>query len=337
MRKLNVAVVGATGLVGQQMLQVLERRRFPVGTLVPVASPRSAGKKVSFGGAEHPVRPIAPDVFDGVDVALFSAGGGTSREWAPIAAERGAVVVDNSSAWRMDPEVPLVVPEVNAHALERRPKGIIANPNCSTIQMVVALKPIHDEARITRIVVATYQAISGAGAQAVEAFQAQSRAFGLGEPVQPDAIGGQLAGSLLMTWKPDTASGYQDEELKMVHETRKILEDGDMRVSPTAVRVPVATGHSEAITLECERPISAARARELLQAAPGVEVVDDFAQGRYPTPLDAAGRDAVLVGRIRADVGNPGGLQLWVVSDNILKGAALNAVQIAEAVFGTSE
>jgi aspartate-semialdehyde dehydrogenase len=270
-------------------------------------------------------------------VALFSAGGGTSREWAPIAAERGAVVVDNSSAWRMDPEVPLVVPEVNAHALERRPKGIIANPNCSTIQMVVALKPIHDEARITRIVVATYQAISGAGAQAVEAFEAQARAFGLGEPVQPDTLGGQLAGSLLMTWKPDTASGYQDEELKMVHETRKILEDGDMRVSPTAVRVPVATGHSEAITLECERPISAARARELLQGAPGVEVVDDFAQGRYPTPLDAAGRDAVLVGRIRADVGNPGGLQLWVVSDNILKGAALNAVQIAEAVFATSE
>jgi aspartate-semialdehyde dehydrogenase len=337
MRKLNVAVVGATGLVGQQMLRVLERRRFPVDTLVPVASPRSAGKKVSFAGAEHEVRAIAPEVFEGVDLALFSAGGGTSREWAPIAAERGAVVIDNSSAWRMDPEVPLVVPEVNPHAAARRPKGIIANPNCSTIQMVVALKPIHDEARIVRVVVATYQAVSGAGAQAVQAFEAQSRSFGLGESVAPGALGAQLAGSLLMTWKPDSASGYQDEELKMVNETRKILEDASLRVSPTAVRVPVATGHSEAITIECERPISAARARELLERAPGVEVVDDFSEGVYPTPMQAAGHDPVYVGRIRADIGNPGGLQMWVVADNILKGAALNAVQIAEWVFDASE
>jgi aspartate-semialdehyde dehydrogenase len=337
MSKLTVAVVGATGLVGQQMLQVLERRRFPVGTLVPVASARSAGKKVTFAGEEHEVRPIAPEVFDGVDLALFSAGGGTSREWAPIAAERGAVVVDNSSAWRMDPQVPLVVPEVNPHALAKRPKGIIANPNCSTIQMVVALKPIHDEARIVRVVVSTYQAVSGAGAQAVADFEAQARAFGLGEAVVPGAIGAQLAGSLLMTWKPDPPSGYQEEELKMVHETRKILEAPDLRVSPTAVRVPVATGHSESITLECEQPISAARARELLEKAPGVEVVDDFAGGTYPTPLQAAGHDPVYVGRIRADIGNPGGLQMWVVADNILKGAALNAVQIAEALFGTPE
>ncbi|MFW6050224.1 MAG: aspartate-semialdehyde dehydrogenase [Myxococcota bacterium] len=332
----TVAVVGATGLVGQQMLRVLEQRRFPVGKLVPVASPRSAGKKVRFAGAEHEVRAIAPEVFEGVDLALFSAGGGTSREWAPVAASRGCLVVDNSSAWRMDPEVPLVVPEVNPDDAANRPKGIIANPNCSTIQMVVALKPIHDEARLRRVVVATYQAVSGAGAQAVASFEAQARAFGTGEAVDVAGLQGQLAGSLLMSWKPDAESGYQEEELKMVHETRKIFGDPELRVSPTAVRVPVVTGHSESITVECEQPIAAARARELLERAPGVEVVDDFAAGVYPTPLLAAGKDPVYVGRIRADIGNPGGLQLWVVADNMLKGAALNAVQIAEAVLGTA-
>ncbi|MFW6086446.1 MAG: aspartate-semialdehyde dehydrogenase [Myxococcota bacterium] len=334
-KQLKVAVVGTTGLVGQQMLRVLERRRFPVHEFVPVASPRSAGKKVTFAGREHEVRAIAPEVFEGVDVALFSAGGGTSREWAPVAASKGALVIDNSSTWRMDPEVPLVVPEVNLDHAANRPKGIIANPNCSTIQMVVALQPLHAESRIRRVVVSTYQAISGAGARAARAFDVQARAFGLHEAIDSGALGGQLAGSLLMTWKPDTASGYQEEELKMVHETKKILADPDMRVSPTAVRVPVLTGHSESITVECEAPISAARASELLENAPGIEVLDDLAAGKYPTPHEAAGTDPVYVGRIRADIGNPGGLQLWVVADNILKGAALNAVQIAEGVLGT--
>ena len=330
---LKVAVVGATGMVGQEMLRTLEQRSFPVQELVPVASARSAGKKVRFRGEEHTVVEIAPEVFDGVDVALFSAGGGTSRQWSPIAAGRGALVVDNSSAFRADPEVPLIVPEVNIEAGADRPKGIIANPNCSTIQMVVALKPIHDAARLKRVVVATYQAISGAGAQAVEAFQAQALAAASGKPVEKGKLSGQLAMNLLMHWTPDVASGYQEEELKMVSETRKIFGDSTIAVSPTAVRVPVITGHSEALAIETHEPISASKARELLEAAEGIEVVDDFAHGLYPQPIDAAGRDPVYVGRIREDVGNPGGIQMWVVSDNLRKGAALNAVQIAERLL----
>jgi aspartate-semialdehyde dehydrogenase len=243
------------------------------------------------------------------------------------------LVVDNSSAFRADPECPLVVPEVNAAAAARRPKGIIANPNCSTIQMVVALKPLHDEARLKRVVVATYQAISGAGATAVAAFEAQEQATARGDEVDKTKLSGQLSRNLLMHWTPDPETGYQEEELKMVSETRKIFGDPDIAVSPTAVRVPVITSHSEAITVETHRPITAARARELLSQAEGVVVVDDFMHGIYPQPIDAAGKDPVYVGRIRADVGNPGGIQMWVVSDNLRKGAALNAVQIAERVL----
>jgi len=315
------------------MVKVLEQRELPVGRLKLLASPRSAGTTLTFRGEEHTVEAVTPGGFDGIDIALFSAGAGISREWAPIAAERGAIVIDNSSAWRMDDAVPLVVPEVNPEHATERPKGIIANPNCSTIQMVVALAPLHREQRIRRIVVATYQAISGSGASAVDAFEAQAKAVSAGQPVEHGELKGQLAGNLLMHWTPDEASGYQEEELKMVYETRKILGDAELRVSPTAVRVPVINGHAEAITLEFGSPMSPQRARELLEKAPGVEVVDDFMGGVYPQPVAASGTDPVYVGRIREDVGNPGGLQMWVVSDNLRKGAALNAVQIAEQLL----
>ena len=332
-KQYKVAVAGVTGMVGQEMLRVLEQREFPVGELVPIASPRSAGKKVTFRGEEHTVVAIAPEAFEGVEIALFSAGGSTSREWCPVAAGKGATVIDNSSAFRMDPEVPLCVPECNIDAARKPPKGIIANPNCSTIQMVVALAPIHRAARLKRVVVSTYQAISGSGAKAVDAFDKQLAAVAAGRKPEAGAIGGQLVGNLLMHWKVDTDTLYQEEELKMVNETKKILGDDEIRVSPTAVRVPVATGHSESVTVECHRDISAKEVRELLTGAPGIEVVDDFPNGVYPQVVDAAGTDPVFVGRIRDDVGNPGGVQMWVVADNLRKGAALNAVQIAEALF----
>jgi len=323
----RVAVVGATGMVGREMLKVLEQRKFPVKELVPLASARSAGKTLPFAGGEVTVKEVSADNFEGIDVALFSAGSGPSKEWSPIAASKGAIVIDNSSAFRKDPECPLVVPEVNLDAAKHRPKGIIANPNCSTIQMVVAIAPIHRVNPIKRIVVATYQAISGAGADAVDALAEQLKG-GKGE-----ALGGQLAGNLLMHWTVQEDGYYQEEELKMLHETRKILGDDSIRVSPTAVRVPVVTGHSEAITLELTEPMDVATARGLLEKAPGIELVDDFKNGVYPTPLQAAGTDPVYVGRIREDVGNPGGIQMWVVSDNLRKGAALNAVQIAEGLL----
>ncbi len=332
-KKLDVAVLGVTGAVGEEMLRVLEQRAFPVGRLVALASPRSEGRSVTFRGESVPVAPVSEAAFEGVDVALFSAGSGASKEWAPKAAARGATVIDNSSAWRMDPDVPLCVPEVNLEAARERKKGIVANPNCSTIQMVVALKPLHDDSRVRRVVVSTYQAISGGGAKAVDAFEKQLAAYVRGEPVDTSALSGQLACNLLMHWSRDVPSGYQEEELKMVHETRKILGDPEIRVSPTSVRVPVIMSHSESIAVELERPMSAARARELLASAPGVKVVDDFGEGIYPQPIHAAGGDDVLVGRIREDVGNPGGLLMWVVGDNLRKGAALNAVQIAEGLF----
>ncbi len=332
-KSLKVAVVGTTGAVGQEMLRVLEERNFPVGELVPVASPKSAGKKVKLGGAEHTVRALAPEVFEGVDVALFSAGGSVSKEWCPVAASKGALVIDNSSAFRRDPDCPLCVPEVNIEAARSPKKGIIANPNCSTIQMVVALKPLHDAARLRRVVVSTYQAISGAGAQAVEDLLVQMRAFVAGETIPNGKLGGQLAGNLLMQWTPDVESGYQEEELKMVFETKKIFGDPTIQVSPTTVRVPVLSGHSESVTVETHTPLTAKQARSLLEKAEGVVVVDDFAKGVYPKPVDSVGKDAVYVGRIRDDVGNPGGIQMWVVSDNLRKGAATNAVQIAERLL----
>ncbi len=332
-KELKVAVLGATGAVGREMLRVLEQRRFPVREVRALASPRSAGKSVAYAGRPLRVDPVSAAAFEGVDLALFSAGSGPSKEWAELAAGKGALVVDNSAAFRMDPDVPLCVPEVNLEAARAPRKGIVANPNCSTIQMLVALKPIHDLARIRRIVVSTYQAISGAGTQAVEAFRAQVRAHAAGEAVPVGPLGGQLAGSLLMEWKRDLKTGYQEEELKMIHETRKILGDPEIRVSPTTVRVPVVNGHSESIAVEASRALSVAEVRAALEKAPGVRVVDDFAKGVYPTPLAADGIDDVLVGRIREDLGNPGGILLWCVGDNLRKGAATNAVQIAEGLL----
>lgn len=268
--------------------------------------------------------------FEGVDVALFSAGAGPSRELAPIAAERGAVVIDNSSAWRMDPEVPLVVPEVNPSAAFERPKGIIANPNCSTIQLVVALKPLYDLARIEHIVVSTYQAASGKGQAAVDDLEAQQRQLAEGRRPVASVFPGPLAGNLLCDWKAG-AGDYSEEELKMVNETRKILGDAALGVSPTTVRVPVMTGHSESVFVKFSRKVSVEDAKEALRHAPGVSLMDEpYAPGRHPQPIDCAGRDEVFVGRVRADLAVPEALNLWVVSDNLRKGAALNAVQIAE-------
>ena len=328
-----VAVCGATGAVGREMVRTLEQRRFPVKKLVALASPKSAGKKLVFNGSEVTVEDMSPTSFAGVDVALFSAGAGPSREFAPIAAKAGAVVIDNSSAWRMDPEVPLVVPEVNMAAAANRPKGIIANPNCSTIQMVVALKPLHDAARIRHIVVSTYQATSGKGQAAVEDLMQQTRAAVSGQTVVPTVFPGQIAFNVLTDWKPGEGD-YSEEELKMVNETRKIMGDDTIGVSPTTVRVPVVTGHSESVHVQFHRPISAAEAKKLLENAPGVVLMADaYAPGKHPQPLQVAGEDPVYVGRIREDLAVPGALNLWIVGDNLRKGAALNAVQIAEELF----
>jgi aspartate-semialdehyde dehydrogenase len=325
-----VAVVGATGAVGREMLRVLEQRQFPLKRVVPLASPRSAGQKLKFGGREVTVEALTPQSFAGVDVALFSAGASVAREFGPIAAAAGAVVVDNSSAWRMDPDVPLVVPEVNPGAAAKRPRGIIANPNCSTIQMVVALKPLHDAARIKHIIVSTYQATSGKGHAAVEDLLAQTRAVLDGRPVEPKVFPGQIAFNVLCDWKAGE-NDYSEEELKMVHETRKIFDDATIGVSPTTVRVPVVNGHSEAVHVQFARPMTAVEARGLLRDAPGVVLVDGaYAPGKNPQPVQVSGTDPVYVGRIRDDLAVPGALNLFVVSDNLRKGAALNAVQIAE-------
>jgi aspartate-semialdehyde dehydrogenase len=326
-------VVGATGAVGEMMRQVLIERNFPLRTIKFLASERSAGKTIHFKDKTYPVEPIRAEAFAGVDFVLSSTPASVSRDSSPLAAQAGAIVIDNSSAWRMDPEVPLVVPEVNAHALERIPKGIVANPNCSTIQMVVALKPLHDQARIKRVVVATYQASSGKGAKGLFDLDAQLAALGRGEPLpKPTAHAAHLAGNVLPhDWKLGE-DGYSEEETKMIRETRKILGDESILVSPTTVRVPVRVSHSEAINLEFERPLSVEQAREALRRAPGVVVLDDPARGQVPLPLDATGRDEVFVGRIRRDPTVPHGLNLWVVADNLRKGAATNAVQIAEVL-----
>jgi aspartate-semialdehyde dehydrogenase len=325
-----VAVAGATGAVGREMLRTLERRNFPVSRLVALASERSKGKKLVFKGQEVAVDVLGDDSFAGVDIALFSAGGSTSKRFAPAAASAGAVVIDNSSAWRMDEDCPLVVPEVNPEAASARPKGIIANPNCSTIQMVVALKPLHDEARLKHVVVSTYQATSGKGHAAVEELREQTRALGAGEPPVVQVFPAQIAMNVVSDWKPGR-DDYSEEELKMVNETRKIFGDPEIGVTPTCVRVPVVTGHSEALHVQLHQPLSAARARELLRAAPGVELVEGrYAPGAEPQPLQAADTDPVYVGRVRDDLAVPGAINLWVVADNLRKGAALNAVQIAE-------
>jgi len=328
-----VAVVGATGAVGREMLRTLEQRRFPVKRLVALASKRSAGQKLPFAGGEVVVEELTPASFAGVQLALFSAGGGVSRELAPIAAAAGAVVIDNSSAWRMDPDVPLVVPEVNLEAAGHRPKGIIANPNCSTIQMVVALKPLHDAARVKTIIVSTYQATSGKGHAAVEELLAQARATLEGRVPEAKVFPGTMAFNVLCDWKAGEAD-YSEEEWKMVNETRKILGDPAIGVSPTTVRVPVVNGHAEAVHVQFHRPMKAEEAKRLLRGAPGIVLMEEaYAPGRHPQPAHASGKDAVFVGRVRDDLAVPGAIDLFVVSDNLRKGAALNAVQIAEKIF----
>ncbi len=324
-----VAVVGATGAVGTEMIEVLEERKFPVTRLVPLASTRSAGGTVTFEGNEVPIEVLTKDSFVGVDIALFSAGAELSREFAPIAVKAGAVVIDNSAAWRMTSEVPLVVPEVNAHDIQWH-KGIIANPNCSTIQMVVALKPLHDEARIKRIVVTTFQSVSGTGKDAMDELMAECQDLLNFKPTSPKVYPHQIAFNCLPHIDDFLPSGYTKEEMKMVHETRKIMGDQSIHVTATTVRVPVYVGHSEAINIETERKLSANEARAILSTAPGVLLYDDPAHKIYPMPLEVAGKDEVYVGRVREDESIANGLNLWVVADNLRKGAALNAVQIAE-------
>lgn len=329
----TVAVVGATGAVGREMVRILEQRSFPVKKLVPLASPRSAGTTMKFRGEDVPVQVVCAEAFQGVDVALFSAGASPSKEWAPIAAKAGAIVIDNSSAWRMDPECPLVVPEVNAHHLKSIPKGIVANPNCSTIQMLVALKPLHEAARIEHIVVATYQAASGKGHEAVTELVAQAKAIVEGKEPEAKVFPGVLAFNTLCDWKAGE-NDYSEEELKMVHETRKMLDDETIGVSPTTVRVPVVNGHSESVWVRFKRPLTAREAKEILGKAPGLVLHGDaYAPGKHPQPRTVTGDDAVHVGRVRDDLAVPGALNLWIVGDNLRKGAALNAVQIAEVLF----
>jgi aspartate-semialdehyde dehydrogenase len=326
----RVGVLGATGLVGTTILELLAERRFPLGEVVPFASERSAGREIEWGGEELEVRPLGEETIQGLDLVLSSAGGAVSGEWTPKLVEAGAVVVDNSSRWRMHDDVPLVVAEVNPDALEGH-RGIVANPNCSTMQMVVALKPLHDAAGIERLVISTYQAVSGTGKAAVDELLAESRAALDGHDPVASVYPHQIAFNALPQAGGFAAGDdHTDEERKLVNETRKILGDGEIRVSATCVRVPVVTGHSEAVNVETREPLEPERARELLAAAPGVTVVDDPAAARYPMAIDAAGRDDVLVGRVRRDPGNERALDLWVVSDNLRKGAATNAVQIAE-------
>ena len=332
-REYSVAVAGATGAVGTVMLQILEERQFPVRELRALASERSVGKRVEFRGAKVPVQLLSKEAFTGVDIALFSAGASRSKEFAPAAVAAGAVVVDNSSAFRMEPDVPLVVPEVNAHALAGyRARGIIANPNCTTIVMVVPLKPLHDYGRITRVVASSYQAVSGAGAKAMEELRLQTLAWSRGEKIVAEAFPYQIAFNLIPHIDAFLENGYTKEEMKLVHETRKIMGDETIRVSPTTVRVPVFTAHSISVHLETERKITGAKARELLAAAPGVKVEDEPEKRRYPMPLFVAGTDDCYVGRIREDLAVENGLNFWVVGDQLRKGAALNTIQIAEVL-----
>jgi aspartate-semialdehyde dehydrogenase len=332
-RSFRVAVVGATGLVGEAMIRVLEERKFPISELHALASNRSLGRSVEYLGRSKAVEELATFDFSRADIGLFSAGASVSAEFAPKAAEAGCIVIDNTSQFRYDDDIPLVVPEVNAHAIAQyRTRGIIANPNCSTIQMLVALKPIHDAARIERINVATYQSVSGAGKEAVEELATQTAALLSGKPIdRPQHIAKQIAFNCVPQIDVFQENGYTKEEMKMFWETQKILEDPEIRVNATCVRVPVFFGHSEAVHIETQRKISAAEARSLLEKAPGVTVLDERKPGGYPTAVtEAANHDTVYVGRIREDMSHAHGLDLWIVSDNIRKGAATNSVQIAE-------
>ena len=330
--KIDVAVAGATGVVGEAMLEILAERKFPVGNVHALASERSAGNKVDFGNRELVVENLADFDFSQVQIGLFSAGASVSAEYAPKAAAAGCVVIDNTSQFRYDDDIPLVVPEVNPDRIaDYKSHGIIANPNCSTIQMLVALKPIHDAVGIERINVATYQSVSGAGRSAVEELVRQTATLLNGRPLEIEGDAKQIAFNAVPHIDSFQDNGYTKEEMKMVWETRKIFGDDSIQVNPTAVRIPVFYGHSEAVHIETKDKISAEKARELLQKAPGVTLVDGQETGQYPTAVtDSSGSDPVYVGRVREDISHPRGLNLWVVSDNIRKGAALNSVQIAE-------
>ena len=339
-KKYNVAIIGATGMVGGEFIKILQERKFPVKEIRLLASGRSKGKKLKFCGKDYEVQELGKDSFKDIEIALFSAGAGISKEFAPIAAKAGAVVVDNSSAFRMDPGVPLVVPEVNPGAIKRH-KGIIANPNCSTIQMVVVLKPLHDAAKIKRIVVSTYQSASGWGKEAVDQLWEETEAAVRSKrqeasedvkkvkKVLPD----QIAFNVIPHIDVFLPNNYTKEEMKMVNETRKIMEDDNIKITATCVRVPVLTSHAESVNIETQKKLTPEQAIEILRNAPGVEIIDDISKEEYPLPLDAAGKDATYVGRIRVDESVENGLNLWVVSDNLRKGAALNAIQIAEALI----
>ena len=332
-KQFKVAVVGATGAVGEVMLSILAERDFPASEVVALASERSAGTTVAFGNGDLVVQDLATFDPTGVDIALFSAGGATSKEYGPKFAAAGAVVIDNSSTFRYDDDVPLVVSEVNPDAIRNRPRGIIANPNCSTMQLMVALKPIFDAAGIERINVATYQSVSGAGRSGLEELGVQTGKLLNFQDIEPKKFQAQIAFNLIPHIDDFQDNGYTKEEMKLVWETRKILGDDSIQVNPTAVRVPVFFGHSEAVAIETRKKVTPEAARALLEQSPGVEVVDERKAGGYPTPVThASGNDAVYVGRIREDFSHPRGLNLWIVSDNIRKGAALNAVQLAELV-----
>lgn len=334
MKEVNVAVVGATGAVGNEMVKILEERRFPINELKLLASKRSLGKKMGFNGEEVAIEELTEDAFTDVQISLFSAGASVSRKFAPIAAKSGCIVVDNSSAFRMEPDVPLVVPEVNPHAIvQYSNQGIIANPNCSTIQMVVVLKPIHDVSRIKRIVVATYQAVSGTGKRAIEELSNQTQAIFNLKEIVCNVYPHQIAFNCLPHIDIFLENGYTKEEMKMCYETKKIMEDDSIEVTATCVRVPVFYSHSEAVNIELEKRLTANEVRDILSNAPGVKVVDNPDKNEYPLAIYAAGRDEVFVGRIREDASKENCVDMWIVSDNIRKGAALNAVQIAELLL----
>lgn len=327
--KINVAILGATGAVGTELLELLQDRNFPIANLKLLASPRSAGSSISFQGEELLVEAVSENSFNNIDLVLASAGGSTSKAWAATAVEKGAVVIDNSSAFRLDPRVPLVIPEVNPEAAADH-QGIIANPNCTTILMAMAVWPLHQVQPVQRIVAATYQSASGAGARAMEEVKIQAQAILQGETPPTESFPYPLAFNLFPHNSPLNEQGYCEEEMKMVNETRKIFKAPQLRISATCVRVPVLRAHSEAINLEFEQPMLVAKAKELLANAPGVRLVEDWQANYFPMPIDASGRDEVLVGRIRQDLSHPSSLELWLSGDQIRKGAALNAVQIAE-------
>ncbi len=333
--KYIVAVVGATGAVGNEMIATLEQRNFPVEKLRLFASERSGGKNLEFQGSEIPVESLNESSFKGIDIALFSAGAERSKIWAPIAAKSGCVVVDNSSQWRMDPEVPLIVPEVNSHDLKWH-KGIIANPNCSTIQMVVVLKPIHDAAKIKRVVVTTFQSVSGTGKKAMDELLQQTTDILNFKEAKCNVYPHQIAFNVLPHIDKFLENGYTKEEMKMVNETRKIMGDNSIRLTATAVRVPVFRCHSESLNIETEKKITPNEVRAVLSKAPGIVVFDAPEKNIYPLPVDIAGKDETYVGRIRADESIENGINMWIVADNLRKGAALNAVQIAEKLIETA-